>query len=112
MGKKPPLSAALSDPVDDEPDSAAVGGNSGTLDAAAAVDPASAVAAQSLETGLIMLLANDLSRKAERPPSNSFSSTRAKTTKLRRDYGDLKSYVIGIRVVVKVRIGTDPYVIP
>ena len=66
MGKKPPLLAALStDPVDDEPDSALVGDDSGTM-VAAATDPVSAVAAQLLETGLIMLFASHVLQD-ERP---------------------------------------------
>ena len=84
------LFAAFSDSTEDELGPAALD-DSGA--AAAAASPAGSAAA--LETGLIMLLANDPSRQAERPPSILLALLRApRLQKLRRDYGDLKSYVI------------------
>ena len=64
VGKKPPLFATFSDPVEDETESAAVDDDSLTLDAETAEDPVSAVAAPSLESGLIMML----NHPGERPP--------------------------------------------
>ena len=60
------LLAAFSVSTEDEPGPAALD-ESGSAEEEAAVSASPAT----LETGLIMFLANDLSRKAGRPPSTS-----------------------------------------